>query len=169
MEMESLLQYVDKTKVECLNVSAEHPLANIWQESTDLYVASENDSQLLINIGFTQPVRLASVKLKAVNGGVEDGTAASILKFFINRPAMDFSQAETEAPTQSISLTRDQVHLGNVIPLRFVKFQNICNVIIFVEDNMGADITKIASLDLLGSAGEQMNMKDWVAPVEQSE
>ena len=49
-----------------------------------------------------------------------------------------------------------------MIPLRFVKFQNISNLVIFVVDNQGGDeITKLEYLKIFGQPCNATNMGDF--------
>jgi len=45
------------------------------------------------------------------------------------------------------------------VPLRFVKFQNITSLQIFVEENGGSDVTQITRLQVVGATGDSMDMK----------
>lgn len=51
---------------------------------------------------------------------------------------------------------------GTPIPLRFVKFQNVLNIQIFIKDNLaGSDITRIDHLAFYGSPISTTNMGDF--------
>lgn len=44
---------------------------------------------------------------------------------------------------------------------RFVKFQSVSKLSIFIEDNQGeAETTRLQKIALFGSSGETMNVKD---------
>jgi hypothetical protein len=74
-----LSQLIDMTSVECLNQATEHPVANIFPQnkkkkligkSTETYLESDADEQLLIHIPFTQNVKLMSFALAAPEDGM---------------------------------------------------------------------------------------------------
>ena len=89
----------------------------------------------------------------------DQGAIPSCIKLFTNRVSLGFGDAENLAPLQVIS--RDELLTNEVVPLRYVLFQNVVSLQIFVEDNMGAEKTEIASVDILGTLGESMNMKEF--------
>lgn len=51
---------------------------------------------------------------------------------------------------------------GEIINLRYVKFQNVQNIQFFVIDNLGgAETTKIVQLKMFGSPIQTTNMSDF--------
>ena len=48
---------------------------------------------------------------------------------------LDFDDAENAPATQELELDAKQLDVA--IPLRFVKFQNVQNLTIFIKDNLG--------------------------------
>ena len=55
---------------------------------------------------------------------------------------LDFDDAENAPATQELEL--DAKLLDTSIPLRFVKFQNVQNLTIFIKDNLGdEDVTAL--------------------------
>lgn len=54
---------------------------------------------------------------------------------------MDFEEAERSEPTQALELTEDDIKEDGIVPLRYVKFQNVNSVTVsntfngFVGDN----------------------------------
>ncbi|PFH37480.1 proteasome-interacting thioredoxin domain-containing protein [Besnoitia besnoiti] len=166
----SLMPLIDKSKVECLNEDAQHSIRGIIEGASEsAYVSSSNeDPQLLIKLGFSNPVKLSSLMIKSPPGSAEAGEVPKTVKLFTNNLAMGFSEAESEAPIQEVTLDENEVESGCTIPLRFVKFQNVSTLVIFVESNNGSDQTKISEIDVFGVPTEKMEMKEW-KPVKESE
>ena len=55
--------------------------------------------------------------------------APKLLKVFINLPrSMSFDDAERSEPTQALDLTEDDFKDDGLVPLRYVKFQNVQSV-----------------------------------------
>ena len=51
---------------------------------------------------------------------------------------------------------------GSPIPLRFVKFQNVKNLVIFVKDNQeGGEVTQIDYLAIIGQTIDTTNMSEF--------
>lgn len=86
------------------------------------------------------------------------------IKLFSNRPHnLGFDEAEDMQSTQTIELTdKDWNALGTAnIPLRYVKFQNINSLIVFVVNGDGSNDSEKVRLDrirLIGEAGEKREM-----------
>jgi hypothetical protein len=86
------------------------------------------------------------------------------IKLFINRPHnLGFEEAEDMTATQSIELSEsDWSREGTAnIPLRFVKFQNINSLVIFVVNGNGENDSEKVRIDrvrLIGESGEKREM-----------
>ncbi|XP_071788601.1 thioredoxin-like protein 1 [Asterias amurensis] len=152
-----LYQFIDKRSMECLNQSNEHDLEACLRKE-DGYLESDCDEQLIINIGFNQNIKLHSLKIN----GPEDAVPKTI-KIFTNQfKTMDFDSAERMQPIQELVLTKDEVVDDVAIPLRFVKYQNVSSVTLFVKDNQGGgDVTQINQLAFIGMPVNTTNMGEF--------
>ncbi|XP_052194522.1 PITH domain-containing protein At3g04780 [Diospyros lotus] len=153
-----LLDFVDWSGVECLNYSSSHSLANAlkqgYREDEGLNLESDADEQLLIYIPFIQVVKLHSIVIK----GPEDEGPKTV-KLFANREHMGFSNVNDFPPSDTADLSLDNIK-GKPVLLKYVKFQNVRSLTIFVEDNQsGSDITKIQKIVLYGTTVETTDMK----------
>jgi thioredoxin len=116
-----LVSFLNKSGCECLNESLDHPLANCLQSGAG-FLESDCDEQLIISLDFNQPVKLHSLKIKA-----PAGNGPKNIRLFINHPrTLGFDEADSMEPAQMIELQAGDLE-GNVVPLRFVKFQNVHN------------------------------------------
>lgn len=69
----------------------------------------------------------------------------------MNQPNMDFDN-DSIPVAQEIVLTKKDVTEKVPVPLKFVKFQNVTSLTIFVVDNQGGEeVTRIKSLQLVGT------------------
>nr|XP_054751831.1 thioredoxin-like protein 1 [Lytechinus pictus] len=147
---------IDKQDTECLNESDDHHLDGCLKKG-DNYLESDCDEQLIIKMSFQQNVKLHSLKLlgPSTNG-------PKVVKLFINQPqTLDFDAAERMEPIQKIILTPEQL-AGEIVPLRFVKFQNVHDVTVFVLDNQdGEDTTVINYLSFIGVRVNTTNMNEF--------
>ncbi|OMJ17828.1 Thioredoxin-like protein 1 [Smittium culicis] len=67
-----------------------------------------------------------------------------------------FSDAETMNPTDSTELTEDFYKSGGIFKVKFVRFQNISNISIFIEDNIGDDdVTSLQNITFIGTPTQQ--------------
>lgn len=147
---------INKSSCECLNDSDDHPFANSLT-SGDSYLESDCDEQLILSYGFNQSVKLHSLKIEA-----PEDNGPKTLKLFINLPrTLDFDQADTMEPVQTLVLQPSDLN-GGLVPLRYVKFQNVQNLQIFVKDNLsGAETTRINHIGIIGSPISVTNMGDF--------
>ncbi|XXG77073.1 hypothetical protein AAC387_Pa08g1304 [Persea americana] len=153
-----LVDFVDWTGVECLNQSTSHSLVNAmkkgYREVDDLHLESDADEQLLIYIPFMQVVKLHSVLIK---GPEEEGPRT--VKLFANKEHMGFSNVNDFPPSDSVVLTLDNLK-EKPVTVKYVKFQNVRSLTIFIEDNQcGVDVTKVQKIGLYGTTVETTDMK----------
>ncbi|GLT38810.1 hypothetical protein SLA2020_130320 [Shorea laevis] len=153
-----LLDFIDWSGVECLNQSSSHSLPNAlkqgYREDDGLNLESDADEQLLIYIPFTQVIKLHSIFIK---GPEEEGPKT--VKLFSNKEHMGFSNVNDFPPSDTLVLSPENME-GKPIILKFVKFQNVRSLTIFIEDNQsGSDITKVQKIVLYGTTVETTDMK----------
>lgn len=161
-KQKDLIEQIDFGHVECLNENPDRPwsyaLKQGYREDDGLVLESDADEQLLLYIPFTQVVKLHTLVLKATDGA----KAPSKLKLFSNRPSLGFSDVSDLAPTQEIDLSADQLAKGEPIALKYVKFQNVRSITVFVESNQEDEETSaVQKIQLLGSLVETTNMSEF--------
>ena len=89
------------------------------------------------------------------------------MKLFVNNLHLGFGEAEDTPATQSFSLTPKENNIVGddknvVIPVKFVKFQNVSDLVVFVNENFGNDdVSELKCLDIFGCAAEDSNIKNW--------
>ncbi|KAJ2713752.1 hypothetical protein H4R19_002088 [Coemansia spiralis] len=146
---------VQKSQSECLNQDDDHPLENIFTEG-DSVLASDVDEQMVLHIVFNQPIKLHSIMLKA-----PEDRAPKTVKIFANRTDIGFDDTESAAATQEIEMTEAMYASGGVVNLRYVRFQNVNSLSIFIADNLGGDdVTAISQLAFIGTALDSANVSD---------
>ncbi|KAJ2002335.1 hypothetical protein GGI04_003379 [Coemansia thaxteri] len=150
-----LTRLVLKKQSECLNQSDDNPMENIFTEG-DSVLESDVDEQLVLHIAFNQPIKLHSIVLKA-----PIDRAPKTVKLFVNRMDIGFDDAESSEATQEIEMTEDMYKSGGVVNLRYVRFQNVSSLSLFVADNLGGDdVTAISQLAFVGTAVDTANVSD---------
>lgn len=159
----SVNEFIDPKQFECLNQQEAHTLKNALQ-SDDQYLESDVDEQLMITIPFHQVVRLHSIQIRAPKT-----QAPKTLRFYVNRYQLGFDEADDIEATQEVMLSEDDykpVKEGSedsiaTVALRYVKFQSVNAVIMFVVDNIGEEeTTVIKELKLLGTGIQSTNVGD---------
>lgn len=146
-----LLPYIDLEGVCALNESERGACKRVFKthdqrlDRTRFVESEEDDPQIIIHIPFISPVKIKSVSL--IGGG--DGTAPRVLRAFINRETLDFSDAEGAQPVQQWDLAEDAS--GDLeYPTQFSKFQSVTKLSLFVPENFGGDHSVISYIGLSG-------------------
>ncbi|XP_057674980.1 thioredoxin-like protein 1 isoform X1 [Corythoichthys intestinalis] len=153
-----LMPFVNKAGCECLNESDDCGFDKCLSKDSS-YLESDCDEQLLITIAFNQPVKLFSMKLQCS----DFAQAPKVVKIFINLPrSMGFDDAERNEATQTLELAEEDYKDDGIIPLRYVKFQNVQSVTLFIKSNQGdEETTKINYLTFIGNPVQATNMNDF--------
>lgn len=154
MDLSSL---INKSASECLNESDDHKLEHCLSNKKG-YLESDCDEQLIINVGFNQAVKLHSLKLHC-----SGDNGPKNVKLFINQPhTLDFDSADSMEPLQMLELKPEDLREGAIIPLKYVKLQNVLSLTMFVKDNQsGDDTTRIDYLSFIGSPTNTTNMAEF--------
>ncbi|KAI9446613.1 DUF1000-domain-containing protein [Lactarius indigo] len=150
----SLLEYLDLSQSNCLNEVEDRNLRGIVaakiRNTTDARLLSDSDEQLLLNIHFNQRVRIRSIVLRTA----DPQQGPKKIKLLVNRTAIAFEDvvdAEEPEVAQVLEVSEDTVRDGQPIELRYVRFQSVNSLHIFVESNHGGgEQTRIDSIDILG-------------------
>ncbi|XP_037949061.1 thioredoxin-like protein 1 [Teleopsis dalmanni] len=149
--------FISKQECECLNECDEHTLMHCLTPEGG-FLQSDCDEQLILSVTFNQCVKIHSLKIKAPpQVGPKD------IKLFINQPrTIDFDSAEGMTSVQDLSLAPKDLENGNLINLRYVKFQSVQNLQIFVKNNQcGGEITQIDFVGFIGSPLMTTKMTDF--------
>jgi len=153
-----LTPHIDFKKSECLNESDTHTFRKALKKDEEGHLESDCDEQLLLTVTFQQPVRIHSLLIQ----GPSNGQAPKNVKLFINTTSMDFDGAENGKSVQEFELTAESTAEGAQIPLKYVKFQNVNSLTIFVKDNQGdEEITVIERIGILGQLKEKSDMNEF--------
>ncbi|KAF9653013.1 DUF1000-domain-containing protein [Thelephora ganbajun] len=155
---QSLLGYVDHSQCNCLNESAGHTLKSIMQSHKEpgSYLLSDVDEQLLLNVSFHQMVRIKALRVHSH----KSSQGPLIVNILVNRPSIGFEDvqdAQESEIAQMVRLSEEDVRVGKQIPLRFVRFQSVNSVHLFIKSNQGgSDETRIDELDFFGSLAQSV-------------
>nr|CAD7458387.1 unnamed protein product [Timema tahoe] len=151
-----LSTFIYKQQCECLNESDDHPFVNCLTSSGG-FLESDCDEQLIVSITFNQSVKIHSLKIKS-----PQDKGPKTIKLFINQPrTLDFDMADSYQAVQELVITPEDLE-GTPVNLRYVKFQNVQNIQLFIKDNQsGSETTRIDHLAFIGSPISTTNMSDF--------
>jgi len=151
---------IDIKNVECLNQQDTHHVRNVI-DSGSAYLESDVDEQLSIFLTFLQPCKIFAMSLKCSS----EGHRPKSLRLFINRSnAIDFDEAESTEPTQELELSESSYDSEGIalVNLRYVKFQRVNSLTVFVVDNLGGEeTTRIENLRLYGETMDVTRMSEF--------
>jgi len=156
-----IIEHVDLSNVQCLNEKPEAPFSNALRvgvrDDDAVSCQSDTDEQLLMYVPFHQNVKLYAIKIKAV----DDATAPRKIRLFVNKPSLGFSEASSEPAAQELELDFLKHCQSEPIMLKFVKFQNVSSVTVFVDTNQDdEESTKLEHISFIGTTVETTNMND---------
>ncbi|KAL8954038.1 MAG: hypothetical protein Q9222_000095 [Ikaeria aurantiellina] len=133
------------------------------------WIESDTDEQLMLYIPFQSTLKVHTLHLTSLLPNDTDEQADDVpmrprtLQLYTNRAhVLGFEEAEDVPVTQSITLQRQDwdENSGTVkVELRFVKFQNISSLVLFVEDGDGnGDRVRIDRLRIIGEKGSKREL-----------
>eukprot|EP01134_Creolimax_fragrantissima_P008400 CFRG8400T1 len=154
----NIVDFIQTNQIECLNQSETHTVSALFTEDQS-YLESDCDEQLILTVPFNQPVKIHSIRVRSV----ADGSGPKKIRLFINRAnAPDFDEADEIPCAQELELGASDLEDNAIIPLKFVRFQNVTSLTIFVSSNQSdMDTTKISYLEFIGSPRAATNMNEF--------
>merc|ERR1711977_383318 len=135
---QDLVDLIDWNSVEVLNQNAQRTYVNAvqkgYRDDSALFLESDCDEQILLKIPFTQFIKVHSLILQ--HG--ERDYAPSSIKLFVNRPNVGLDEAD--------------VLEGKPIALKYVLFQKVQSLTVFIESNFeDEDVTRLQRLQVFGT------------------
>jgi len=137
------------------------------EESKD-WVESDTDEQLMLYIPFNSTLKLHTIQVTSLppfSDEEDDETPMRPrrIQLYTNRAHnLGFEEADDIPTTQSVELQPSDwdAETGTAkIELRFVKFQNVTSLVMFVVDGEGSgEKTRIDRLRIVGESGEKREM-----------
>lgn len=157
-EFIDLVSNIHKGQSECLNQSDDHTWEHALTPSTTTFLESDVDEQLLLFISFMQPIKLNALVIQSPG---ENGPKN--IRLFINQTrTLDFDSAEKNQSVQDLELKPEDLKDNTLVKLKYVKFQNVQNITLFVSNNQdSSDKTVISYLKFIGSPVSVTNMNDF--------
>lgn len=170
---------VDQLNLDFLNVSSEAggaravfttgaPSALNKGKSKDAgtkdWIESDTDEQLMLYIPFQSTLKVHTLHITSIPPpDDEEVTRPSSIRLYSNKAnVLSFDEAESVPATQTIELKPEdwdpKTHTAKV-ELRFVKFQNITSLVVFVAEVEGdGERTRIDRIRVVGESGEKRDM-----------
>ncbi|OTA64884.1 putative thioredoxin [Hypoxylon sp. EC38] len=130
------------------------------------WVESDTDEQLLLFTPFNSAIKLHTIQITSLPPTDEDDDDVPMrprtIKLFTNRPHnLGFDEAEDIDPTQTIEIGENDWNSNGTasLGLRFVRFQNVTSLVIFVVDGDGdGEKVRLDRIRFIGESGEKREM-----------
>lgn len=127
------------------------------------WVETDTDEQLMLFIPFQSILKLHTLQITSLPPQDDDDVLRPrTIKLFSNKPHnLGFEEAEDMTATQIIELSEKDWNKDGTasIGLRYVKFQNINSLVLFVVEGEGeGEKVRIDRIRLIGEAGEKREM-----------
>ncbi|KAF2842810.1 DUF1000-domain-containing protein [Patellaria atrata CBS 101060] len=133
------------------------------------WIESDTDEQLMLFIPFQSMLKIHSLQLTSIRPTSSEDDSDELpmrpktLKLYTNRARnLGFEEADDIPTTQTIELSPqdwDEKTATANVQLRFVKFQNITSLVIFVVDGDGdSEKTRLDRIRIIGESGEKREM-----------
>jgi PITH domain len=104
-------------------------------------------------------VKIHTIQFSEFNDGINPEMNPNKVHLYVNRENLGFEDCDDVDPTQTLNLTAEDVK--NPIPLKFVKYQRVKSLTIFIEDNQGDDVTALGGIKIYGRPVASTNMADF--------
>ena len=127
------------------------------------WIESETDEQLMLFMPFQSTLKVHSLHITSCPpANDEDISRPKSIHLYINRSnVLGFDEADGITPTQAITLDEsswDAKTATAKIELRFVKFQNVTSLVVYVVDSEGGEKTRVDRIRIVGETGETRKM-----------
>ncbi len=131
------------------------------------WVESDTDEQLMLYVPFMSTMKIHSLYITSIppkEAGEDNDDELPMrpkeLKLYTNRPnVLGFDEAEDVVPAQEITLAErdwDETTGTAKVELRFVKFQNVKSLVLFVVNGDGdGEKTRVDRIRIVGESGEK--------------
>lgn len=158
---DDLTEHLELPQCECLNASSDHTLRHAieasMQNDGSVYLESDADEELLITLKFMSEVKVSGIVVGAADGAE---SAPKNLRLFVNKVGLDFDSAKSDKATEDLVFSKAEVTAGTKKEVRFVNFQRVQQLGIFVSSNQDdEETTKIGKITILGETISHTGLK----------
>lgn len=162
-KMMDLSSKIENSECYARNQAPGFPMSNLFIGDSRLGCKSDTDEQLIIHISFQEFVKIKSIKFVAFNNGENPEENPTTVKLYVNSAnPLGFEDVDDVDPTQEFELTSEDLReSSDPLMTKFVKFQRVKTLTIFIEDNQGGEVSALGSIKLYGRTVETTNMSDF--------
>ena len=130
-----------------LNIDGDAGISNIFKDSNNTVKSNSGDATMIAAIKFKDKVNIAYIQVN----GVSEETNPTIMKCYVNKLDIDFSDVSDVPSTQQFDLKKE---INKQIKVNVPKWKNVSELTIYFE-NEEADYLDIKQIQFFGSSGSQ--------------
>lgn len=130
-----------------LNIEGDAGISNIFNNSNNTVKSNSGDATMITSIKFKDKVNIVSIQVT----GVSEETNPTIMKCYVNKLDIDFSDVSDVPSTQQFDLKKE---INKQIKVNIPKWKNVSELTLYFE-NEEADYLNIKQIQFFGSAGSQ--------------
>jgi PITH domain len=105
------------------------------------------------------PPQIREIEFTEFNNGMDPESNPSKIHLYVNRENLGFEDCDDVDPTQTLHLTTEDMR--RPIQLKYVKYQRVKSLTLFIEDNQGGDVTALGGIKLFGFPVTGTNMTEF--------
>jgi thioredoxin 1 len=136
-----------------LNIEGEADISALFDKNDVSIKSNSGDATLITFIKFRERVNILNLQIN----GVSQETNPSLVKCYVNRTDIDFSDINDIKPTQQFDLTKE---INKQMKVNIPKWRNITELTFYFE-NEEAEHLEIKGIEFYGTAGSlSMNIGD---------
>ena len=166
-KMINLADMIDKTECYARNQAPGFPMTNLFIGDSRLGCKSDADEQLILHISFQEFVKIKTIKFTAFNNGENPEDNPASVKLYVNRNNLGFEDIDDVEPTQEFTLTDEDLReSSDPLMTKFVKYQRVKSLTIFIEDNQGGEVSALGMITMMGRTVAGTNMNDFKSKQE---
>jgi hypothetical protein len=161
--MVDLSPVIESKECYARNEAPGFPMTNLFIGDSRLGCKSDTDEQLIIHISFQEFVKIKSIKFVAFNNGENPEEYPTIVKLYVNSGnPIGFEDVDDVDPTQEFELTSEDLReSSDPLMTKFVRFQRVKTLTIFIEENQGGEVTALGGIRLMGRPIATTNMNEF--------
>ena len=137
------------SRKECggLNIDGDPDISPVFNNDNSTIKSNSGDATLITFIKFAETVNITSIQIN----GVSSDTNPSLIKCYVNKLDIDFSDVNDAAPTEKFDLTKN---MNKPIKVYIPKWRSVSELTIYFE-NEEADYLEIKSIQFMGTPGNR--------------
>jgi thioredoxin 1 len=128
-----------------LNIDGDAGISNIFNNSNNTVKSNSGDATMITSIKFKDKVNIVYIKVD----GVSEETNPTIMKCYVNKLDIDFSDVSDVPSTQKFDLKKE---INKKIKVNIPKWKNVSELTLYFE-NEEADYLNIKQIQFFGSSG----------------